>query len=92
MSDSYQVSGTITRIGETEQKSATFSVRDIVLLTHDPKYPQPIPIQFANDKGRLIDEFAVGEAVVVDVNMRGREWQDKVFLNLDAWRIRRAEG
>jgi hypothetical protein len=45
-----------------------------MLLTTDEQYPQHISVQFVQDKCDLLNSFQVGEAVKIDINLRGREW------------------
>jgi spore germination protein YaaH len=47
--------------------------RDVVVTT-DEQYPQHISVQFVQDKCDLLNNFQVGEAVKIDINLRGREW------------------
>lgn len=59
-------------------------------LTTDPgsKYPQKLVIEFLGDQAtRRLDNVAEGDEVVVDCDIRGREWNDRRFVNLVGWRI-----
>jgi hypothetical protein len=47
------------------------SKRDVVVTT-DEQYPQHISVQFVQDKCDLLNSFQVGEAVKIDINLRGR--------------------
>lgn len=84
---SYQAIGRLHKIFETEQKSASFSVRDFVIETADDKFPQMIKFQLTQDRCALIDSYSEGDQICVDFDLRGREWNDKYFTNLNAWRI-----
>jgi hypothetical protein len=49
-------------------------------------------VQFVQDKCDLLDNFKVGEAVKIDINLRGREWTnpqgETVYFNtIQGWRI-----
>jgi hypothetical protein len=44
------------------------------VVTTDEQYPQHISVQFVQDKCDLLNSFQVGEAVKIDINLRGREW------------------
>lgn len=83
----YTATGRLHKIFETEQKSASFSVRDFVIETTDDKFPQMVKFQLTQDKCALIDGFSEGDVISVDFDLRGREWNDKYFTNLNAWRI-----
>ena len=86
----YKATGRLHKIFETEQKSASFSVRDFVIEVADDKFPQMVKFQLTQDKCTLIDGFSEGDEICVDFDLRGREWNEKYFTNLNAWRIAQA--
>ena len=74
-----------------EVGSGGFKKRDVVVTT-DEQYPQHISVQFVQDKCDLLNSFQVGEAVKIDINLRGREWTnaqgETVYFNtIQGWRI-----
>ena len=86
-----EVSGTIKVINDEQQISATFKKRELVVST-DEQYPQTIMIEFVQDKTDLLNQYAVGDAVKVSINLRGREWvspqgDTKYFNSVHGWRI-----
>ena len=83
----YKATGRLHKIFETEQKSASFSVRDFVIEVADDKFPQMVKFQLTQDKCALIDDYSEGVEICVDFDLRGREWNEKYFTNLNAWRI-----
>lgn len=87
----YKATGRLHKIFDTEQKSASFSVRDFVIEVADEKFPQMVKFQLTQDKCALVDDYAEGDQISVDFDLRGREWNDKYFTNLNAWRIGRAD-
>ncbi len=87
----YQATGRLHKIFDTEQKSASFSVRDFVIETADDKFPQMVKFQLTQDKCALIDDFSEGDEICVDFDLRGREWNEKYFTNLNAWRVTAAD-
>lgn len=86
----YKAEGRIHKIFDTEQKTATFQAREFVIEVQEGQYPQMVKFQLTQDKCSLVDDYREGEQVVVDFDLRGREWNDKYFTNLNAWRIGRA--
>lgn len=88
-----EVKGTIKFIGQTEQVTDSFSKRDLVVTT-DEQYPQHISIQFTQAKTADLDGFQVGQKVVVSINLRGKEYQDKqtgeprYFNSINGWQIK----
>ena len=56
------------------------------------QYPQPINIEFTQDKIALLDNLQEGDSVKVGINLRGREWTSpqgevKYFNSITGWRI-----
>lgn len=83
---SYTATGRIIEIGEREQKTEKFTMRIFVIETAN-QYPQPIKFQLVNDRCDLADKLKVGQDVTVHFDIRGNRYQDKVFNNLNAWKI-----
>ena|SRR5690606_33592336 len=91
-----EVSGSIKKIGDTQQVTASFSKRELVVTTEE-QYPQHLMIEFVQDKTALLDSFNPGEKVTVGINLRGREWQSpqgeiRYFNTIQGWRIERVGG
>lgn len=87
----YKATGRLHKVFDTEQKSASFQAREFVIEVADGKFPQMVKFQLTQDKCTLIDDYSEGEDISVDFDLRGREWNDKYFTNLNAWRIARAD-
>lgn len=91
-----EVTGKIKMIDQTKEVgSAGFKKRDVVVTT-DEQYPQHILVQFVQDKCDLLNTYQVGEAVKIDINLRGREWTnpqgETVYFNtIQGWRIAKAQ-
>jgi single-strand DNA-binding protein len=85
---SFEVEGKLYKKFDTEKKTDTFSAREFVLEVADGNYPQLIKFQLVQDKCALMDNYQEGEILKVHFDLRGREWNDKYFTNLNAWRIR----
>lgn len=86
----FQLEGKLHRVFETEQKTDTFQAREFVIETADGQYPQVIKFQLTQDKCALIDEYELGDDLVVHFDLRGREWNERFFTNLSAWKLERA--
>ena len=86
----YKAEGKIEKIFETQQKSASFTAREFVIEVEDGQYPQMVKFQLVQDKCSLIDDYNEGDQVEVEFDLRGREWNEKYFTNLQAWRISKA--
>ncbi len=87
-----EIKGTIKLIGEAQTFGSNgFKKRDCVIMTEE-QYPQPILVEFVQDKCDLLDKFAEGQAVAISINIRGREWvnpqgETKYFNSIQGWRI-----
>lgn len=87
-----QVTGELKAVMNTEIVSDRFQKRDFVLTTEgNTPYPQHVSFQLTQDKCAELDKFKVGETIVVQFNLRGREWNGpqgiKYFNTLEAWAI-----
>mgnify|MGYP003426146545 CR=1 FL=1 len=88
-----EIKGTIKVIKDIQQVSEKFQKREFVIETNE-QYVQTICVELQGNNVDIIDAYSVGEAVVVDINLRGRLWtnpqgEDKYFNTIVAWRIQR---
>ncbi|UOE37984.1 DUF3127 domain-containing protein [Chryseobacterium oryzae] len=86
-----ELQGTIKKISETQTFASGFQKKEMVILTQE-QYPQPINIEFLQDKINLLDSLKEGENVKVGINIRGREWvspqgETKYFNSITGWRV-----
>ncbi len=88
--------GTIHAIFDTKQITERFQKREFVLeMSDNPKYPQHVLFQLTGDRVTNLDNFKVGDEVVVDFSLRGRRWESpqgeiKFFNSLDVWSVNQA--
>lgn len=86
-----EVFGRIKLIDETKEFGSNgFRKREVVVTT-DEQYPQHIMIEFTQDKCDILNNFKVGQAVKISINLRGREWvnpqgETKYFNSIQGWR------
>ena len=90
-----EVTGRIKVINPTQDVSASFKKRELVVTTEE-QYPQHIMIEFTQAKVDDLNNFQVGEPVKVSINLRGREWvnpqgETKYFNSIQGWRIERLQ-
>ena len=86
----FELEGKLHKKFETESKTATFQAREFVIFLEDGNYPQYIKFQLTQDRCALIDNFNEGEILKITFDLRGREWNDKYFTNLNAWKVDKA--
>jgi len=87
---SYELNGVLHKVNEVVTKSATFQTREFIVKT-DGQYPQFIKFQCTQDRCGIIDGYEEGQEVKVYFDLRGREWNDKYFTNLNAWRVEKPQ-
>ena len=86
-----ELQGIITRISDIETFASGFQKCELVLTTEE-QYPQPIAIEFLQDKSDLPTAYNIGDSVKVSINIRGREWispqnEVKYFNSIVGWKI-----
>ena len=88
---SFEITGTLEKKYETETKGESFRVRDFVIKANDGgQYDNFVKFQCTQDRTAIIDQFNEGDEIKVHFDLRGRQWQDKYFTNLNAWRVEAA--
>ena len=89
----YEMTGTVKVIMETKTSaSGTFSWREFVLTSEEDRYPQDVLFRVVKDRCATLDSIAVGERIKVTFDIRGREYQGRYFVNLEAFRLDRLDG
>ena len=91
-----ELQGTIKKLTELQTFASGFQKRELIILTEE-QYPQPISVEFLQDKIGLLDAFQEGEQVKIGINIRGREWTSpqnevKYFNSIVGWRIEKVTG
>lgn len=86
-----EVSGRVKYISKDIKVNESFTKRELIITTNE-QYPQPILINFVQDKVDLIDKLVIGQEVTVSINLRGREWTSpqgevKYFNDIQGWRV-----
>jgi hypothetical protein len=82
--------GTIHLLGEAKQVSEKMNIREFVLSIGD-KYPQLVQFQAVNERVKFLDGAKVGQECEVKFDLRGREYNGKYYVSLNAWDIRIAK-
>lgn len=94
-----QVTGTITKIlpkqeGVSARSGNAWCKQDYVLTEEggNPQYPSSVCFQvFGADKIAEM-AFQYGERVTVHLDITTNEWKDKVFNQINCWKVDRAYG
>lgn len=88
---SLELTGKVKQVGTTQTFDSGFSKREFVLTT-DEKYPQDVALEVVKDKCDSLDELNAGDSLKVSFNVRGREYNDRHYVSLQAWKIEGAQG
>jgi hypothetical protein len=93
---SITLSGTVRKVCEKQNVTDTFSKRMLWMdIDEDGEYTQQIEVEFVNDHCAKLNGIKDGDHVIVDVNIRGKEFESKKEpgvkfrpTKLQAWRIK----
>lgn len=83
----YELNGTVKVVFDEKTYGSGFNVREFVITTDADKYPQDICMQCVKEKVEMVDQLKAGDQVKVLFDLRGREYQNRYFVNLNAWKI-----
>jgi len=83
---SYQIIGTVKLIEDQQTFSSGFCKQEFVVTTED-KYPQDVKLEAVKEKCEDVAKLSIGDRVDVSFNIRGNEYQNRYFVNLQAWKI-----
>ena len=94
----YTVKGTITKIGERKELSNGATVLDYVVNNvSENGWETPFSIEMYNKPERIehLENFLkfnkVGDSVVVEFDVKGREYEGRVFNSLSHWSCKKTE-
>ena len=88
---SFEIEGKLHKKFDIENKTDTFQTREFVIVT-EGTYPQFVKFQLTQDRCGIIEGFNENDKVKVYFDLRGREWNEKYFTNLNAWKIEKGVG
>ena len=79
----FETCGTVKTILEPKTFPSGFVKREFVILTEDD-YPQTILFECVKQQCGLLDRVAVNDRVRVAFRLRGREYKERFFVNLES--------
>jgi len=85
-----QAKGKLNKRLEKQQISDKLTKQTIILEvvnTKNDKYNQFIPFELINDRVGIADNIQIGSEITVDYDLRGREYNGKYYVNLNAWKV-----
>lgn len=87
----YEMTGSIKTIFETMTFASGFTKREFVLTMEDD-YPQDVKFACVKDRIALLDRVTAGDRVTVGFRIRSREYKERYYTDLEAFRIDKLEG
>ena len=90
MANSFELTGTLKVLQDTQTFASGFSKREFVIEVPDGKYPQLIKFGALKDKIAMLDSVSVGDELTVTFDVRGREYNGNYYVDLNEWKISNA--
>lgn len=88
---SYEMTGRVKVVNEVMTFASGFSKREFVITTAE-QYPQDVAFEAVKEKIAMLDNLKPGQEVTVHFDIRGREYNGRHFVNLNAWRVQTQDG
>ena len=87
MANSFELSGILKVLEETQTFASGFSKREFVIEVPDGKYPQMVKFETVRDKIDLLNSMSIGDELKVTFDIRGNEYKGRYYVNLNAWKL-----
>ncbi len=87
----YEMTGTIKVIFEPMTFQSGFTKREFVMTMEDD-YPQDVKFSCVKDRTALLDQVAVGDRIKVGFRIRSREYKERYYTDLEAFRMDKLDG
>ncbi|MFA6951228.1 MAG: DUF3127 domain-containing protein [Lentimicrobiaceae bacterium] len=78
--------GTILSINSFEK--GDFYKKEVIIEVPDGNYTNKYPVEFIKDKIELIAPYHEGDTVEIAANLKGREYNGKIYLSLEGWKVK----
>lgn len=88
----FELTGTIRHIFDTQTFASGFSKREFVIEVEDGKFPQMIKFECVKDRTAMLDDVSPGDQVQVAFDIRGNEYKERYYVNLNAWKLTKTDG
>ena len=92
MAQTFELEGTLKQLFDTQTFASGFAKREFVVEVPDGKYPQMLKFECVKDKISILDGVSVGDAVKIAFDIRGSEYKERFYVNLNAWKLTKADG
>ena len=91
---SLEIEGTLVKVlpeKSGEGKNGRWLKQDFIMETND-KFPKQVCISLWNDKAKELEQFNEGDAIKAGINIESREFREKWYTDVKAWRLEAAGG
>jgi len=83
----FEITGTVKKIFDEQTFGSGFNKREFVLTIESGQFPQDIKFECIKDKVALVAALKPGAKAKIFFDLRGREWKESYYVNLNAWKI-----
>ena len=84
---SYEMKGTVKRLFDVwKSDTSEFYKREFVITTAE-QYPSDVKFSALKEKSDQLSNIKEGDQVMVKFDVRGREYNDRYYVDLNAWRV-----
>jgi len=92
MAQTFELEGTLKQLFDVQTFASGFSKREFVVEVPDGKFPQMIKFECVKDKTAMLDTVSIGDTVKVSFDIRGSEYKERFYVNLNAWKLAKTGG
>lgn len=92
MANSFELTGTVKHLLDLQEFASGFTKREFVIEVPDGNYPQMVKFETVKDRTKLLDDLSIGDEVQVTFDIRGNEYKERFYVNLNAWKIAKTGG
>lgn len=88
---SYEMKGTVKRLYDVwKSETSEFYKREFVITTAE-QYPSDVKFSALKEKSDQLNGVTEGDQVTVKFDIKGREYNDRYYVDLNAWRIEKMD-
>lgn len=88
----YTLTGTIKKIFPTQTFPSGFTKREFVVTSSEDRFPQDVKFDCLKEKESILEGTKEGDTVTVHFDIRGREYNGRFFVDLNAWKLEAGAG
>ena len=92
MGKSFEIEGKLKVIEDVQTFGSGFTKREFVVEVEDGNYPQMVKFECVKDRTSLTDGMQVDDTVKVTFDIRGNEYKERFYVNLNAWKLEKLGG